>query len=223
MSANIDIICGRVRQLPKDITDRIFIYLIDSVGINKILSEDIKHLVRCKCTLQTTPVVYYSEEILLHANSYMRERNLFEKYKRKMVLIRYKRNYELSSYEYDENDYEKIELPEKIYQLSQYVRNSIPGMYDIDSRSNQYSKVAKLFNTDIFYDEYLEAMSCYRAIHNIVSIMEPVDRSNFMQYIEHYCTKILPFVDEDFAQDYYQEEYGYNGYDEYYEDDSDED
>jgi hypothetical protein len=169
---------ARINRLPKYISDRILMYLINMVGINAELSEDIRHVVRCKCMLQASRILCYTEEIVEKLRHYQ----LLKKYNRKIRVL----------FERPQND---LTIPLNEYPNLVYYKSCL------DHRPNKHSLVVSKFMTTSsgIEDEY---MQYYRVLHNVVCAVSPGDRAKIMSAIEDYVVRILPYEMQEY-DDYY--------------------
>lgn len=195
-----------VSRLPTVIARRIFVFLIDSAGINPELSEDIKHYIKCRSALRTAYYLYASDHILTDLIAYMRKQKLTEKYNRqyRMYLIFTYDNGNLPEAAEDEFEYvQKLDIFE-------YARKALTGCYIFDNRINKYSILPTAVGTEDEDYSTQRDIDTYRVLNHIVCMMEPEDRAAAMSHIEHYAKHVLPFEEDD----HYQEEYyGEDDYD----------
>ena len=192
-----------VHRLPKDIAYRIFIYIIDCVGISKDLSTDIQHFVKCRPTLRIREILYNSGRVLKRAIKFMKHKDLFSKYNRKMISVTY-----VLDQKYWEKNF-KVLRKEKIALTDFENYAEMPLWYQesgLDNRPNKYSiLVTEPENPDYANMSY---MSCHRALHNLVCMLTPEDRAALMTDISYYYCRYMDYYDEEYDEDaeYYQYE-----------------
>ena len=166
------------QRLPHHIVSLIFTYVIDCMGINKDLSQDIRHFVICKCKLQTKSCVLNASEILEDVFRLMRNLNMYEKYQRKMIYQEVEEDKWYPQVEdgvwNGEYDIEPGNLFVTKVSLKQYLCRSPSDGYEIvDDRPNRYSALFESIR-----DDY--AIAHYRILHNVLCMVEPDDRAEIM-------------------------------------------
>lgn len=195
-----------IRRLPRDIASRILAYIINCVGISSSLSEDIKHFARCKPTLQIRGILFNSDRVLGRVLWYMDDRNLFSKYNRKMLSRTNKLEMKTK------NGISVWERGQEMKLTNFEIYANLPLLYyghALDSRPNNYSYLVNKNDPNNEAANLTNYIYCYRALHNLLCILNPEDRAQLMTFIDNYYLRAMPYdnyqAEEYEEHDYYDE------------------